>query len=88
MLPDPNDSPAVGLKKTILDPISLFIPCQFTLPVRAVSCWDTLMVRTAMPKTPIDEDCNPLASKDDVRANSTTTYSNRKVDSIPVSTSM
>jgi hypothetical protein len=63
MLPQPKDLPTFFPKSTGNGAITDHISSNFTLPVTTVAGRHAQMLRTAMPKTAIDKNRNPLLAK-------------------------
>jgi hypothetical protein len=66
VLPNPQDKPACCGKPPVRVPISSNIAFDLLSPPRAVRLWPRPMSGTAVPKTPVDHDCDLLGRKRDI----------------------
>jgi hypothetical protein len=70
VLPDPKNMPAVRDQLGIVPAVALDVPLELREPVRRVCSRTDAVLRALMPEASVDEDRDPLAREDDIRATS------------------
>ena len=67
MFPYANDAPAKFAKLTVYAAVASLVAGQLLFPKRPVAGGDFAMAGTAMPKTTVHENCQPLLLKNKIR---------------------
>jgi hypothetical protein len=84
MLPVAEDNPTRSLKFGRRVPIALAIPKQLRGPVLGIGRHVVMVLKTAVPKAPVDEDCDPLLREDEI-CTTTKPSQGREVNAVPQS---
>jgi hypothetical protein len=87
VLPKSHHSPSGLYQPGRYAAISLAVPFELGYPVVRVGFWCCAMLRTSMPKAPVDKNCNSSTGEDDVHfAASTIRHSQQEI--LPETTPM
>lgn len=66
MLPNADDFPPTVPEHLIYGAVTVYVGGEFSLPPLGVGLGESLVVRTTVPKTAVDENGNPYPSENDV----------------------
>lgn len=67
MLPDPDDRPSGLSEGVVISSIPLDVACDLCVPIDPIRLWAQAVLWASMPKTAVNEHCNPLARENDIR---------------------
>ena len=67
VFPESQNDPSLGCEELLRPPVPLHVAREFVLPEDGVGRGLNLVLRAAMPKTTVDEDCDAFCRKDNVR---------------------
>ena len=82
VLPGAHDPPACRRKRLVYCPIALYVAGEFGRPVVGIGTRRVAVLRAAVPKAPVDEDCQAGAGEDDIRTHKSLRRADRIVDAV------
>jgi hypothetical protein len=79
VLPDPNHQPACACQRLCLPPVTDDIAVKLRLPEPVIRRWHLAVSGTRVPETAVDEYCDALSRKRDIRPYKLSVDSEREI---------